>query len=564
MLDLQFIKETLKALEAERYYIQNQFVRVLRIAKANKDLDVIIFLELNKVNIEKGSISNLYESLEELAKSKGIVGTEYNDFFLAQNKKYASIRTVNWYEIKENKISKDKVIGMSVSSLSHYLEHIEKIFDANKLPEGLNPLDLYFENEKKQKSDTVYLNHISNCKTILNSLRDYLIDYLMDVEEKIMVEEEKKDMDVKQELEFLMQEGHDVKKKCFVRTSEGIYDHISGADYVAWIERCKMFIKSNGVDKEVYEKFLSYSEKANGNGDEYFDGMIGVLASLKNYNFTKEEVHKLIDQPITKVFVSHSSKDAKYVVPLVQLLNDIGVKKNDDSIFCSSLPGYDIPHGENIYDFLKRELNQSNVMVLFVLSHNYYNSPPSLNEMGAAWINSKESNFILTPNFEFNKIEGAINPTQISLKMNDSNGLDKFKDKIVEILNLEGTDYRIWAQDKQKFLAQIEEISSNEGTKMSTNIILEKVRKSNGVNVELQLRFINHTDRDIEFKYIDFELLDSKGDKLKLSVEDHLLDGFYLYSDENKVIKWSFKNDSSYEPRRDDRSKTVIDFEIYE
>lgn len=52
---------------------------------------------------------------------------------------------------------------------------------------------------------------------------------------------------------------------------------------------------------------------------------------------------KSIESKITKamkpkIFISHSSKDVKYVEPIVELLADIGM--TNDNLFCSSIPDY--------------------------------------------------------------------------------------------------------------------------------------------------------------------------------------------------------------------------------
>ncbi|KQL58245.1 hypothetical protein AN965_04685 [Alkalicoccobacillus plakortidis] len=268
---------------------------------------------------------------------------------------------------------------------------------------------------------------------------------------------------------------------------------------------------------------------------------------------------------IDKIFISHSVKDVEYVKSLVQLLNDIGIKKSENYIFCSSLSGYGIPYGESIFEFLKEELNKSNIMVLFVLSHNYYQSPPCLNEMGAAWITSKSYNSILTPNFDFRHISGAIDSSKISFHMHDENGLNTFKDKIVKLFELEEIDYKIWGEDRKRFIETIKGISYIEATNLNTQVQVEKVKKLNDEELELQLRFINVTDKDIEFKFIDFELVDSFGNEIQLLAEDKYLENYTLYRKENKVVKWVFQYDykSNYNPRRDNGNLSKVSFEIY-
>ena len=50
------------------------------------------------------------------------------------------------------------------------------------------------------------------------------------------------------------------------------------------------------------------------------------------------------------IFISHSSKNKDQVAKIADLLRSINLSPRRD-IFCSSLPGYGIPNGANIFDF---------------------------------------------------------------------------------------------------------------------------------------------------------------------------------------------------------------------
>jgi len=116
----------------------------------------------------------------------------------------------------------------------------------------------------------------------------------------------------------------------------------------------------------------------------------------------------------------------------------IGLDKSN--MFCSSIPEYRIAIGEKIYERLKTELRDYNVMVVMFLSDNYYNSKPSLNEMGAAWVLSREYHTILLNGFEFKDIEGAIDPQKIGFKVEDKQRMLEFAQIIVQKLGLPNTD----------------------------------------------------------------------------------------------------------------------------
>ena len=78
-----------------------------------------------------------------------------------------------------------------------------------------------------------------------------------------------------------------------------------------------------------------------------------------------------------KVFISHSNKGVEIVKAFVELLEDIGMP--EDSIVCTSVPGYGIPGGKKIYEWLREQLLKYDIWMVFMLSYNYYASVASLN-----------------------------------------------------------------------------------------------------------------------------------------------------------------------------------------
>ena len=131
----------------------------------------------------------------------------------------------------------------------------------------------------------------------------------------------------------------------------------------------------------------------------------------KHYPITNNEAKPLKN----KIFISHSSGDIEYIRLLINLLEDIGLSEED--VFCSSVQGYGIPLGQDIYDWLLTQFKEFNLHVIFALSSNYYKSVACLNEMGAAWVLKKKYDNILLPGIDFDEIKGAINPNQISIKL---------------------------------------------------------------------------------------------------------------------------------------------------
>lgn len=150
-----------------------------------------------------------------------------------------------------------------------------------------------------------------------------------------------------------------------------------------------------------------------------------------------------------KVFISHSSEDKKYAQALVKLLETIGL--DNHSVFCSSVPGYGIPLGKDIFEALTEEFNEHALHIIFLLSENYYKSEASLNEMGAAWVLGQKYTSILLPGFDFSGIKGAINPRKIAIKIDSDEDeylqrIDEFKEQLTKDFMIEPIVKPMWGK----------------------------------------------------------------------------------------------------------------------
>lgn len=166
----------------------------------------------------------------------------------------------------------------------------------------------------------------------------------------------------------------------------------------------------------------------------------------KNVNIQTKEMGK-----IQKVFVSHSSKDKVIVGEIIELLETIGVK--GENIFCSSFEGYGISLGEDFLVRLKSELT-NDVLVIFVLSQNFYESVICLCEMGATWIKTNEHIPILIPPFNYDNIKGVIQNIQ-GLKINEPHKLNMLKEKLELAFNLTPINNSRWESKRDKILERI-------------------------------------------------------------------------------------------------------------
>jgi len=133
-----------------------------------------------------------------------------------------------------------------------------------------------------------------------------------------------------------------------------------------------------------------------------------------------------------KVFISHASTDAEYAKAIADTCLFAGLDKNQ--IFCSSIPEYGILPGNDFLESIRKELT-SDVLVIFVLSRNFYASPICLCEMGATWALAKEHLPIVIPPFDFGLFSNVIPLTQW-IALTDKIRLQQFIDKLVSFFDI--------------------------------------------------------------------------------------------------------------------------------
>lgn len=161
------------------------------------------------------------------------------------------------------------------------------------------------------------------------------------------------------------------------------------------------------------------------------------------------------DEGMPRIFISHSGRDEKIATAFVELLEGLGL--NQKHIFCSSVPGYNIPLGKDIYDHLQEEFQNSRIYVIFLLSKNYYESAACLNEMGAAWVLRSEYLSVILPGFSFSEIKGAVNPNRIAIDLNKDcrDRLNDLKEQIEVLFGTEKISMNRWERYRESFTKRI-------------------------------------------------------------------------------------------------------------
>lgn len=317
---------------------------------------------------------------------------------------------------------------------------------------------------------------------------------------------------MKDKLLYLIEQIDTVKSKFITETGVGfpktntIY---TSPEFIKWSQALQFELQEiyeRTHDKYIWETMGIIKQDFNGWQDKKtFATLSGRLFAIQeNINkyypdsvgVSKESVNSgvnTVGNKTPKIFISHSSKDIKYVSALVELLCDIGL--NADHIFCSSVPGYGIPLDYDIYDFLKQQFQQHNLHVIFVLSANYYESPACLNEMGAAWILQNNYTSILLPSFNFREIEGAINPRKIAIKLDGNpedlkERLGQLKDNVITEFGLPNLPDTRWEKKRDLFIAESNPQQSKYKMQISPKaleLLTVACQKGNGVIIKIRM-----------------------------------------------------------------------------
>lgn len=109
---------------------------------------------------------------------------------------------------------------------------------------------------------------------------------------------------------------------------------------------------------------------------------------------------------MNKIFLSHSSKDAKIAEAFKTYLFNIGVDIDNDLYFTSN-NDTGIALGNDVLTDIHNELTNAKIVIL-LLSKNYYSSAYCMNEMGATWILNKAFIPFILPEIENQTMVGVI------------------------------------------------------------------------------------------------------------------------------------------------------------
>lgn len=263
-------------------------------------------------------------------------------------------------------------------------------------------------------------------------------------------------------------------KKLIEKSKDITVENVDDPDFKSWknaVER--VFIKVFGKDSIEFQQFdkldffypaIIFTDTSDYTLDHirtFREDFRILITSIKEYiNDETDEYNEIVDTNesseksfLSKIFISHASKDSEIVEDIIEIFETIGVESSQ--IFCTSFEGYGIGLGDDFLDTIKEELS-SNTLVIFVLSKNFYDSPVCLCEMGATWVLAKEHIPILVPPLDYKDVQGVIPLTQ-GLKINEHLKLNLLKEKVEKVFNIQtkisATD---WERKRNKIVSRIE------------------------------------------------------------------------------------------------------------
>ena len=244
-----------------------------------------------------------------------------------------------------------------------------------------------------------------------------------------------------QQLKLVLQEIYDRTHDAFILDTI----HDASANFNGW------------RDKTMFDKIKGDLLAIKSNVDTYYlqEQQTSQSKTASTIRTDKVELN-MEKQP--KIFISHKKEDLPFVEKIVHLIENIGVKQKD--IFCSSMPGYGVPNGKDIFEFLREQFMEYYLYVVFVHSVNFYRSPVGLNEMGAAWVLRNDHISFLLPNFDFKDMTGVINSREAAIKLDADiyevrDRLNQFRDTLTNVFGLTRIDGIVWEKTRDEFIEEV-------------------------------------------------------------------------------------------------------------
>ena len=255
---------------------------------------------------------------------------------------------------------------------------------------------------------------------------------------------------------------------------QGIYDRTHDTVVGETINLCGKRV-DEFTEKKYFVELVGKLQAIRKNIDKYYPD------EKKESSHSQGGASGMKKKPL--IFISHSSKNKDQVAKIADLLRSINLSPRRD-IFCSSLPGYGIPNGANIFDFLRERFLNYDLHIIFVHSPEYYESPVSLNEMGAAWVLRANATSLLLPGFDFSGMKGVIGSDCIAIKLDGDSSevkdrLNQLRRELESEFDISDNEDIIWEEARNRFIREINgDVSTqNENISATPALITEEMKQ---------------------------------------------------------------------------------------
>ena len=255
---------------------------------------------------------------------------------------------------------------------------------------------------------------------------------------------------------------------------QGIYDRTHDTFVGGTINLCGKRV-DEFTEKKYFVELVGKLQAIRKNIDKYYPD------EKKESSHSQGGASGMKKKPL--IFISHSSKNKDQVAKIADLLRSINLSPRRD-IFCSSLPGYGIPNGANIFDFLRERFLNYDLHIIFVHSPEYYESPVSLNEMGAAWVLRANATSLLLPGFDFSGMKGVIGSDCIAIKLDGDSSevkdrLNQLRRELESEFDISDNEDIIWEEARNRFIREINgDVSTqNENISATPALITEEMKQ---------------------------------------------------------------------------------------
>ena len=184
----------------------------------------------------------------------------------------------------------------------------------------------------------------------------------------------------------------------------------------------------------------------------------GAIMDLVTLLKTREN-SAAIEQPSSvkvsgkRIFISHSSKDMKYVSMFANQILSLGIGISLDDIFCTSIEDLGIKNGEDIRKHIQENIRGAEYTFLMI-SDNYKASEICINEMGAVWAYDAKVRLYMLPGASPDKI-GWLCDTRQAQNLSSAVALDQLYKEMRTHFGITTDNFEHWSRIREEFVRSL-------------------------------------------------------------------------------------------------------------